>query len=659
MAIEKLICLILFFTQLEVVVKTQKPNNGNTRDFIHHHNDIHSSMVNNLMLSSEQNENLKNLVFQPDLLDFFKNPVGDPQNQIVTLYNKHENQSVFLGSITGRLPDFYSSFFEDKVIPAQSNTTFNVVFLPRQHGQIQSSLLIHTSFGLLKFNVKGEGVECPYRLTPLVGLKVPLNATLTPEISMYNPHSVPLQIVEVYSSGGQFQLELPSGGQEGPQALWEIPPYCTKPIIRIKFTATTPGNHTAYVRIKISGNDPGLSERMLIVPIEVEILHETGLYSAIPFIDFGLIGSDDSPKNYKLNLTNSGQRKIEINNWIIEGISEYLQKCISIKLKENFLFITSNWSQIEQTQYLNGNIIINTNFNQQKLIIPFSVKIIKGSIEYSDEETKFLTTIKNFNYKNQRDFHIKNKYDVPLTVTNITVKNSKNLNYFKIIDFNEKTIQPGESVNLFKISIENSINHQNLTFSSNFNLITNLTNYQIPIIITNGKFRRLVPVETDLSKSNDEKILNFGTLPISTQSSSFLGLINENPIDISIKHWKGTVTNGAGITIILRGCGNLTMENLVFCHIVKPGEWILFEISVQSNIVGNFNGKFLVQTDYEELITPIKFTVAMGRLELNPELLHFKDCFPVSFYFFFYYFILYDYFFLFKFLCISNSVTIL
>lgn len=56
------------------------------------------------------------------------------------------------------------------------------------------------------------------------------------------------KVMEVYSSGGEFQLELPSGEPEGTRELWEILPYQTKPIIRLTFNAYTEKNHTAYVR---------------------------------------------------------------------------------------------------------------------------------------------------------------------------------------------------------------------------------------------------------------------------------------------------------------------------------------------------------------------------------------------------------------------------
>lgn len=110
-----------------------------------------------------------------------------------------------------------------QIIPPLGNTTFNVVFLGRDEGDIDTHLFIHTLDGTLKYQVreiyfdhsfnyayvydvlhnkmllhlqvKGISVSSPYRLRP-VDVKLPLNASFTPLIYMHNPHPETLQVCE-------------------------------------------------------------------------------------------------------------------------------------------------------------------------------------------------------------------------------------------------------------------------------------------------------------------------------------------------------------------------------------------------------------------------------------------------------------------------------
>ncbi|KAL1398708.1 hypothetical protein pipiens_008754 [Culex pipiens pipiens] len=597
-----------------------------------------------------------NLLFQPSLLDFVERSIGDPHNQVVILINRHKSRSVVLGSISGSTPDFYSSYFKEIVIPPEGNTSFNVVFLPRQLGATAGSIEIHTSFGLLQYQVKGEGIECPYRLRPLVGLQAPLNATLTPEISLYNPHDTALQIVEIYSSGGNFQLELPSGAQEGPQALWEIPPHTTRSVIRVRFHGKTAGNHTAYVRIKISGGseEPTLVDKMLVVPIEIEIFKHTGLYSRTPFLDLGIGGMKENVTKLSINLTNSGDTQFSIRRWGAHLSDMELIKATKVQVFHpaqfrHVLNIEIDWTKVvSDRKNISGEFFVGyeeyeglrDESSYQYHRIPFYGQVLKGKLNYDADVLKFLTSgeASEQNLQTPRLLVIRNKFHVPLSISNISVPENCSRN-FRVEGFRPKIIQPDQEETLLRMSrlLTDNLNRSIATY---IRLMTNVTEYDLPVYSYTGKLKRILPFSTTAFRPPsdyealdlDERELNFGILPIATIGETLVAFFNENPVEIAIRHWKGAITSensgSATITVILRGCGPHSGENLIFCHTIQPKHWIVFQVSVQSSSIDNYRGRFSISTDYEEIVTPISFTTAVGKLELNRELLHFDSCFP-------------------------------
>ncbi len=125
----------------------------------------------------------------------------------------------------------------------------------------------------------------------------------------------------MYSSGGDLHLELPSGETEGPQAVWEIPPFTTKSVMRANFIARLENNHTAYIRIRT--NTTGAE--FLYLPLEVEVSSAPGIYCPQELIDFGLLPSESGPATVRLVLLNSGNKPIPVQNIIATPVTEAME----------------------------------------------------------------------------------------------------------------------------------------------------------------------------------------------------------------------------------------------------------------------------------------------------------------------------------------------
>lgn len=117
-----------------------------------------------------------------------------PVVETVYVYNKHDEINIQMISISGYTEHFHCSFFEDKIVPPRSNTSFQVVFLARQEGLVNNTLYIHSSIGSFQYRVSATGDVSPFRVRPLIGARVPLNSSFASLIYIYNPFSTPLQV---------------------------------------------------------------------------------------------------------------------------------------------------------------------------------------------------------------------------------------------------------------------------------------------------------------------------------------------------------------------------------------------------------------------------------------------------------------------------------
>ena len=570
--------------------------------------------------------------FEPPLLDFGEQSVGMPSMRQVTVNNPNMENSLHLLSISGSTLHFHCSFFQDKMVPPGGNTSFDVVFLARQVGNVENTLYIHTSQGSFRYQVFGIGVPNPYRIRPFIGAKVPINSSFSPLIHMHNPHSSVLQVVEMYSSGGDLHLELPTGEQEANRNLWEIPPYETKPVMRASILGRTANNHTAFIRIKTNRER---KDQVLILPVEVEVSSNPGIFSQLEMLDFGMLRSQDGPRSLQLNLINSGSVPAHITGITVSPPNDAVSVDFRpIKLQPNSLKpttvaqITFTASKAVNSKKWTGNIVIHSKNDDLELTLPYQAQIVTGSLEYSPEKAKFYVgkhPLVNFT----REFPITNKFNTSIAVYNYNLSPEAK-KYFTIENFDKPVIIPKHQT-VSPLSIKFHPDIGKLQFKTELILHTNLSVFNIPLKIFDGKLK-VVHHRPEIYHGQ----LDFGTMGMEEKRSMTFTLRNENPVDIVIREFGANmdktlvdllgVEEGNGTMLTRKHNTSLIQTNPL---ILKPYHFAVFMVElVAPKMEGTFAAEVIIVTQFENLYIPITLRTAEGSLTSIPEKVLFDKAFP-------------------------------
>ncbi|XP_067841900.1 transmembrane protein 131 [Heptranchias perlo] len=573
--------------------------------------------------------NCRPIRFEPPMLDFHEQPVGMPKMEKVYLHNPSTEETIILVSISATTSHFHASFFQNRIIPPGGNTSFDVVFLARVVGNVENTLFINTSLhGVFTYQVFGVGIPNPYRLRPFIGARVPVNSSFSPLINIHNPHSEPLQVVEMYSSGGDLHLELPTGQPEGPRKLWEIPPYETKAVMRASFSSREADNHTAFIRIKTNASD---STEFLILPVEVEVTTAPGIYSSIEMLDFGTLRTQDLPKVLNLHLLNSGAKDVPITSIKPSPPNEAVTvdfKPITLKASETkytkVASIIFDASKAKRTLQFSGKITVKAKEKSySKLEIPYQAEVLEGYLGYDHAATLFHIRDSPTDPV-ERPIYLTNTFNFPIIIHNVSLpEDAKTM--FKIKNFSEPVSVPPHKA-LYIFSLLFTATTSSIHIDSNILLITNASKFHLPVRAYTGFLDYFV-----LPPSLEERIIDFGVLSATEDGNIIFIVMNSNPIELAVKAWY-VVGDGLRIELLIVEKGNRTtiisslpdLEKLSSTEqssvILASGYYAVFRMKLTAKeLEGPYDGAVQITTDYEILSIPVRALIAVGSLVCSPK----------------------------------------
>uniref|UniRef100_A0A8C1WF82 Transmembrane protein 131 n=1 Tax=Cyprinus carpio TaxID=7962 RepID=A0A8C1WF82_CYPCA len=581
---------------------------------------------------SSQRGNSRPIRFEPPMLDFHEQPVGMPKMEKVYLHNP-SSEEISLISISATTSHFHASFFQNRIIPPGGNTSFDVVFLARVVGNVENTLFINTSHhGVFTYQVFGVGIPNPYRLRPFVGARVPVNSSFSPLISIFNPHSEPLQVVEMYTSGGDLHLELPTGQQGGTKKLWEIAPFETKGVMRASFSSRDADNHTAFIRIKTNASN---EDEFIILPVEVEVTTAPGIYSSTEMLDFGTLRSQDRPKQLNLHLLNSGAKDVSIMSVRPTPSNEAVTvefKQITLKAGESrytkVASISFDASKARRSDQFSGKITVKAKEKSySKLEIPYQAEVLEGYLGFDHTSTLFHIRDSPVDPVD-RPIFLTNTFNFAIRIHNVSLpEEAKTM--FNVHNFSTPVlIPPHESRYIFSLLFRPV--RPSIHIDSNILLITNASKFHLPVRAYTGFLEPVV-----LPPCLREQILDFGVLSATDTSSLVFVVVNSNPIELEIKSWLVT-GDSLSMELLNTERGNRSVALMCSmcdvpksCVILASGYYAAFKVTlVAKALEGVYDGAVHITTDYEILTIPVKTVIAVGTLSCSPKQIILPPSFP-------------------------------
>jgi len=366
------------------------------------------------------------------------------------------------------------------VIPPGGNGTFEVLFIPSAVAAMEQTIfMFYQSYDggspqTYKYQVMGDAIESPFRISPFVGAKIPLNSSYEPLLRIHNPESTPMQIISLYTTGSKVQFQpltladdqyKPETEDLFPKESFLIYPFEEKTLGHLTVMGIETGFQEAFVRIEYIhvGSDNSIKKK-LVIPVEVEVKDTVGLYAKDPILDFGIIREEDVKKTIPVNIINSGKNAREVDiDWVRPltnnydhspttfgkstenykvanhgrvGKSDSLLKIhwrqnAGVKLEPNTdkphnianLTLTFDARQVERNSIreLNGKIKVHvknsgfqTNKKYDDLVIPWRARLLHGSLDIDETDRRFIMTEMREDWQTYKDIHVHNTLAMPV-----------------------------------------------------------------------------------------------------------------------------------------------------------------------------------------------------------------------------------------------------
>lgn len=680
-------CYIFILTLLDISLNTKLSAQGKSHGIT-----VHDSLVEGITFQEWGKETpgegtrlgkpvaLDALALSPPALAFGRSVLAAAHVRTVTITNT-ANTTMHLASVAGTTPDFHASFFDSKTLAPQANTTFSVVYLGRREGSVSAYLYIHTSLGVHKYPVSAVGVASEWGVWPLVGVRVPQNASVEPLLTMHNPTDQTIQVSEVYSSSSWLGLRLPDGGEAWPRQAWALPPHSTRAIVRLQLhphlyrhqqnqAQQQHANQplTAYVRIKANMTGGGL-----VVGVEASSVAPGEHLSPLQ-LRITARGSKDPPDMVEIEAGNSLNEGIHLNAHVwgsrcgpeplappppppaeydsptnahlsngaqpaadrgtLNGLPGVRAEGVQVALLRDALDAHAPLTRVARLSIDHARLWAGyvaaagaedngdggegaptaTSTGSEawcagwvrvgRAAMPYSLRLMPGTLALHPPALHFITADPLEALK-QREVYVRNEFSVPVRVTRVLHPG----NLDEHLDFEwatPLTLEGGVRALLGRVRLRRD--RPDLTLDLNITIVTNLTDYTLPLQVYSGK----LTFEWDWPRGSPSH-LELGGVGTSSTRRVGVRLVNAGPAPLCVAELSAQL---AGAQLVLASCAPLRHPPRGHpCRCVEPWRaapaWLTVVAPARE---GPLRGHATVATPYATTTAVISLHAHKGRL---------------------------------------------
>ncbi|CAI4230547.1 unnamed protein product [Auanema sp. JU1783] len=596
------------------------------------------------------------LEFDPPFLFFGESAVGVPLRRRVYLRSKL-NTLVMLDTVIGETVNFHAGFFDVMELEPLGSTSFEIAFLPREEGKITATLGIHTSIGQFLYEISGYASSNPYRITPFVGHRIPMNGTMVKEITLHNPHPQTFRIKELVSSGGHVHAELaydidPAVAGE-PVQYWDIRPYQTKTIGKAFVVGHLLENNTVFVRVNgVLLNHKGVETKTneLIFPIPYEVTKTKGVFTTKDILDFGLLkqGVRSQPQFFSVYQYRLDGR-LEFETLYVEkgdatGIYMEFASNPPIAVHPgkypiepgkpvNLVKVLFDASRITfetkepKVKSFTGRIIAVSRGGNYNVTIPFRAAVFQGSLTAVGNDLAIREDVKP-PYK--RGIRLRNELPFAVAVWNVSLS-ADALPYFTVRLFDSTTVIPrGEERSVFLLKYNKKIPAD---FGVSFIYIeTNVTRFSVQLQRYEGKIKvDLFSIEQDafdfgLISRNDTRTVRFAIRNPNCATTTVRNLQVPNLSIFRLYFVAMLPLNSQGQQLPSISHQEWDQGNDLE---IPPDQSVLFDLELRAPFDGvEHKGNIVISTDLESKVFPTVYEIGEGKISTFPDVLSFGATHP-------------------------------